>query len=240
MQSDAHNNATAPRAWPVFRRGSPMLAVSLLVSLAAACDGFDGFDELTQWSSEAPPTAQAPPEPEQAKAPEVSPSAPQPISDKTAPQAPQDTRPDAPAVQPKEETSTVTLPSNAKTRRLKRQPSGARSAAPMTVHRASVSTAIEDRKPVGVSRRFDTSVEKLWAYVGIKNPAEKSHVTMVWKHEGRTMSKVKLKVGKSNNWRTWSSKRIKSKSVGQWSVEVVDPDGAILKTMTFQLDSKAG
>ncbi len=136
----------------------------------------------------------------------------------------------------------VELPSQAKTRRLARKTSepGEPSAAGIAVRKMAVAKAIENRSPVGVANRFDTSVDKLWAYVGLQNKTDASHITMVWKKNGKPRSRVKLKIGKSDNWRTWSSKKIDKGDAGQWVVEIQDPEGHVLESVNFKLDAPAG
>ena len=249
MQSETPNTPEVHRP----RARWLLLTTLLLVAGLTACDA---WETITDWVSPGPvapaePVAEAAAEttpqkpgaaPEQAK---VTPAEVGPRSDAQPGQQsakkkdikPKTTAPAAGKNQAKE-VKKISLPRHAQVRRLTRAPDT--DSPSMTVRKSSVSTSIENRKPVGVSSRFDTSVDMLWAYVGIKNPTEDSHITMVWKLEGRTMSKVKLKVGKSSNWRTWSSKKIKDNNIGNWSVDVVDPSGVVLETMTFHLASKAG
>lgn len=129
------------------------------------------------------------------------------------------------------------LPSGTKTRRIKRVSEGSAS---MAVRHISIAQGVENRKPVGVSERFPASVDKLWAYVKVRNNDEPSHITMVWKHNDRVRSRVKLNVGTSASWRTWSTKRISPKDKGRWSVDVVDAEGSVLETINFQLTDPTG
>ncbi len=126
------------------------------------------------------------------------------------------------------------LPPGVKTRKLKRMSESGGGA--MSVRKAAIATSIEDRKPVGSGKTFSADVEKLWAYVGVKNDEAPSHITMVWKRNGKERSRVKLKVGTSPYWRTWSSKVIdRKKDPGKWTVEVQDAAGQVIKTMSFEL-----
>jgi len=60
-------------------------------------------------------------------------------------------------------------------------------------------------------------------------------VTHVWYHEGKTMSRIDLKVG-SADWRTWSSKRILPAWRGRWEVKVLDDEGMVLSSARFVVD----
>ena len=98
----------------------------------------------------------------------------------------------------------------------------------------AVGTDVEKRTPQGVSESFTTDDSLLWAWVRVRNSSdEASEITMIWKHEGTLKSTVKLNVGVSRGWRTWSKKRIAKNDVGSWSVEVYNPAGDLLSTMNF-------
>jgi hypothetical protein len=46
------------------------------------------------------------------------------------------------------------------------------------------------------------------------------------------MGRVPLNVA-GTNWRTWSSKNIEQIWTGDWRVDVVGPDGAVLESVSF-------
>jgi hypothetical protein len=49
------------------------------------------------------------------------------------------------------------------------------------------------------------------------------------------MSRIELPV-RSSDWRTWSSKTIFPGSAGEWKVDVLDAEGALLKSVSFRLN----
>jgi hypothetical protein len=100
-----------------------------------------------------------------------------------------------------------------------------------------MATHVAARAPGGVSEAFSTDAGVLWAWVKIKNRAAPSRVTMVWRHEGKVRSKIDLQVGISSGWRTWSRKSIGKKDAGQWTVDVVAPDGTRLDRMRFEVEA---
>jgi len=69
----------------------------------------------------------------------------------------------------------------------------------------------------------------------VMNMTPPAIVTHVWYHEGKTMSRIDLKVG-SADWRTWSSKRILPAWRGRWEVKVLDDEGMVLSSAGFVVD----
>lgn len=102
---------------------------------------------------------------------------------------------------------------------------------------AVVCTAVEERAPVGAADRFDAQVEQLWCFTRITGAAG-STVTHAWIHEGTTRARVQLEVG-SDDWRTWSSKRIAPGWTGQWEVKVLGAQGEVLATVPFRVGPPA-
>ena len=109
-----------------------------------------------------------------------------------------------------------------------------------STHRVSLvdkmtGTGVTARLLEGASERFSSSVGKVWAWVKVRNLGEPTQIKMVWRHEGKKKASVDLDVGKSSRWRTWSRKRVGAQSIGQWTVDVLGPDGELLDSMHFEI-----
>lgn len=96
---------------------------------------------------------------------------------------------------------------------------------------------VDKRQPTGVSDTFDKGY--VWAWIKVKNPDTTSHVNMVWKRDGAVRSRVRLDVGTSARWRTWSKVKLQRGDVGSWTVEVRAPDGKLLDTIDFDVEPEA-
>ncbi|MCP4572388.1 MAG: DUF2914 domain-containing protein [bacterium] len=59
-------------------------------------------------------------------------------------------------------------------------------------------------------------------------------VTHAWYHEGETKARVDLPVF-GGHWRTWSSKLILPAWTGAWEVKVLDADGSVLASASFEI-----
>ena len=108
--------------------------------------------------------------------------------------------------------------------------------AELSINDSAIGTAIEKRRLIGPGDRFHANGESVWAWVSVKNVGpDTSHVWMIWKHEGQVRSRVKLDIGKSPRWRTWSRFRMGKRHVGSWTVETTDADGSQMETLAFEV-----
>lgn len=81
---------------------------------------------------------------------------------------------------------------------------------------------------------FKASVEKLYCLTRIVGAANPAQVTHVWYLGETERARVTLDV-RSPNWRTYSSKTILQRDVGSWRVDVLGPEGNLLKTVQFEV-----
>ena len=93
----------------------------------------------------------------------------------------------------------------------------------------------ETRTLVGEAETFASDVPSVYCLSRIHGLSGDTTVTHAWYHEGVTRAKVELPV-RSENWRTWSSKRMLPGWTGTWEVKVLDADGTVLASATFELE----
>ena len=104
----------------------------------------------------------------------------------------------------------------------------------LTVERAALATSIIDREPQGEANTFSFDIEKIYFFTHVKGALDPTVIYHRWYYKNNLMAEVELPI-KSNSWRTYSSKRIIYEWVGNWSVEAVDSEGNVLKTLTFEI-----
>jgi len=112
--------------------------------------------------------------------------------------------------------------------------SKAQETASLEVAVAAICTGVVDREPVGAGDAFEVSVGKVYCFtniVGAHNPTE---VTHVWYFGDIERARVNLAVN-AFSWRTYSSKRIQRHETGDWHVDVLGPEGELLKTLQFKI-----
>lgn len=95
-----------------------------------------------------------------------------------------------------------------------------------------VTTAITERQPTDTLVSVSADVGEVYCFTRVVGAESDTVVSHVWLWQGREMAKVALTV-KSNNWRTWSSKRILPEWRGDWTVSVQDEAGVELTSVAF-------
>jgi len=93
---------------------------------------------------------------------------------------------------------------------------------------------ISSLKCLGSNTQFLSDVGKLHCLTRIVGALNPISVTHVWYFGDKERLRVSLAV-KSANWRTYSSKTIRSQEIGDWSVEVLGPLGEPLGLYKFEI-----
>lgn len=110
----------------------------------------------------------------------------------------------------------------------------AQEAVSLGVSDAVVCKDVIDRTPVNAGNSFRASVGKLCCFTRITGAQEPTRITHVWYFGNTQWAWVTLKV-RSASWRTYSSKVIQPHQVGSWHVDVLGPDGELLRTLEFEI-----
>jgi hypothetical protein len=104
----------------------------------------------------------------------------------------------------------------------------------LMVEEMTFCTGIEEREPVGEASEFTTELERVWCWTNIVGATDTTLVTHKWYWEGENVAEVELEI-RYPRMRTWSYKTITPEMIGNWKVEVVDPDGVILTEKSFTI-----
>lgn len=102
-----------------------------------------------------------------------------------------------------------------------------------SVLESAICHGIEDRLPVAEADTFEADVDRIFCWTRISGAAG-ANVVHAWIHDGVTRARVELAIG-SEDWRTYSSKRILPAWTGDWEVKVLTHDGAVLATLPFHV-----
>jgi len=110
-------------------------------------------------------------------------------------------------------------------------------AADIKVTEMAVTTKIAKGNPVDSVRRISSSsVKALFCFTRlIKNGEGDDSIKHVWYKNGQVVGEYELPV-KGNRWRTYSSKAIEKGASGNWRVDVLDKEGAVLKSVNFRIN----
>jgi hypothetical protein len=110
----------------------------------------------------------------------------------------------------------------------------AEEAATLGVEDAVICKDVVDRTPVEAGVRFQVSAGKLYCFTRITGAQEPATITHVWYFDDAKWASISLSIG-SASWRTFSSKVIQPHQVGSWHVDVIGPDGELLKKIEFEV-----
>ncbi len=204
------------------------LALTALLHLAACGDEAPAPNDTAETAAEEQPTAAEPLA--QALAPTTTPAPPEPIL--------------APTAQPDADDDADNEPDDAPATRAPRRDAPTRQAAAKRTHRRAtaerlqvdellIAHDVQNKMPVQPGLHYTTRDRKVWAWAALENPGDDTSITMVWKHRTREKHRVKLKVGHSKQWRTWSHHTLTAEDAGAWQVEVRDADERLLEVLEF-------
>jgi hypothetical protein len=106
----------------------------------------------------------------------------------------------------------------------------------VSVLKASVCAAIEDRLPAGVNTAFPADIQRVYVWSQIKAQKFPTKIRHIYYFNGRKISDVALNV-RSSFWRTWSYKSIANEHYrGQWRVDIASADGKVLRRLYFKIE----
>ena len=112
-------------------------------------------------------------------------------------------------------------------------PIEAQQAEGLEVIRAAICRDVVGREPVETGTHFEPSVGKLYCFTQITGAQGPTEILHVWYFAETERARVPLSVNASS-WRTYSSKIIQSHEIGDWRVDVLDPEGKVLETLLFE------
>lgn len=94
----------------------------------------------------------------------------------------------------------------------------------------------EKRTVIDEKSTFSMLDNRLYCWLVLSNLADdETRIRLFWKHEGKVISDIELRVGKrTSHWRTWAY--IKPNLVGQWEVELQDLAGRVVGTGSFTVE----
>jgi len=102
----------------------------------------------------------------------------------------------------------------------------------LAVAEAAVATGVVDREPQGAAETFAPAVGELYCWTKVTGAADGTKIEHVWYHGDQEVARIAVTVN-GPTWRTWTRKTIPAEWTGAWRVDIVGPDGAVLKSVSF-------
>jgi hypothetical protein len=90
-------------------------------------------------------------------------------------------------------------------------------------------------EPVGAGDVFPSDLKKLMCFTRVIGAKEDTEIIHNWYFGEKLLTGISLHIG-SDNWRTYSAKTILPEYKGEWKVEIVLPDGRLLKKIYFMVE----
>ena len=96
---------------------------------------------------------------------------------------------------------------------------------------------LNSRELLDVDSSFSLMDDRIYTLTKISNRDEKAIFYHNWYHEGKLKSKIKMEVGRSYSWRTWSYINVEPSKLGKWKVIVSDSRGIRYDSLSFQIQN---
>lgn len=96
-----------------------------------------------------------------------------------------------------------------------------------------IGTGTKDKEAIGVSDSFPANTEWIVGWTRVKGAREPVTITHLWIYKGAEAMRVPLQI-QSSSFRTHSRLEVKGRT-GAWEMQVLDPDGKVLASKTFDV-----
>lgn len=90
---------------------------------------------------------------------------------------------------------------------------------------------VKERTPVEIITEADQSLGKIYFFTNIRNLSG-DRITHRWVYKDKVKAEVSFDI-KGDRWRVWSSKNLWHTWTGTWRVDVVNAQGEVLLSNTF-------
>ena len=76
----------------------------------------------------------------------------------------------------------------------------------------------------------------MFCYTKIRNSGDKQEIRHVWFYKNEVQSQIKYNIKTSNEYRSWTKKRISSNQKGNWRVDIQTSTGQSLGSINFEIN----
>lgn len=115
------------------------------------------------------------------------------------------------------------------------EPDTAQTGSRLSVDDVVITTSVVERQPTDTLTVVAADAGQIYCWTRISGAAGEVEISHAWYHGDKEMARTPLRVAGSP-WRTWSSKKIDPTWTGEWRVDVVGPDGGVLRTLSFRVE----
>ena len=106
---------------------------------------------------------------------------------------------------------------------------------PITVLNIAIGSNIVNRSIEIPDSVFNLDIERIYCLTNIRNWNDSKIIYHKWYQQGKLRSLIRMDIGRSFNWRTWSYISIYPERVGDWKVVVEDSLGVRYDSLSFKI-----
>lgn len=107
----------------------------------------------------------------------------------------------------------------------------------LSVKSLVLTTDVVNRTPVDTVQSFSTADSEAFCLIRVRNSGAPSTLTFRWLRNNQEYFTFDAPIGRSGNWRTFSSITPRP---GNWTVQILDAAGNILKQVNFIVSTQSG
>ncbi len=106
---------------------------------------------------------------------------------------------------------------------------------PITVLNIATGSNIVNRSIEIPDSVFNLDIERIYCLTNIRNWNDSKIIYHKWYQQGKLRSLIRMDIGRSFNWRTWSYISVYPERVGDWKVVVEDSLGVRYDSLSFKI-----
>ena len=106
----------------------------------------------------------------------------------------------------------------------------------LSVKSLVLTTGVVERNPVDTVQTFSPADSEAFCHIRVRNSGQPTTVTFRWLRNNEEYFTFEARVGVSDNWRTYTSVTPRP---GNWTVQILDPAGNILKQKNFTVTAQS-
>jgi len=90
---------------------------------------------------------------------------------------------------------------------------------------------------IDIDSTFYTDDERIYCLTNIQNQNNDTVIFHNWYRNNKLLSKIRMEIGRSYNWRTWSYINVNNKRAGDWKIVVTDSLNVRHDSLFFNIEN---
>ena len=107
---------------------------------------------------------------------------------------------------------------------------------PILIKYLKLGRELRDRELIDIDSTFYTTDERIYCMTKIQNQNNGKIIYHNWYFNRRLVSKIRMEIGWSYNWRTWSYINVNPERAGNWKVVISDTLNVRYDSLSFSIN----